>query len=118
YKAKDAWCGDQGLILGGLLDYVQLANPSDPTAQSQAISIAMGVLLHMVDADSVVMPYSLDFDNHNDPGDYSCGSGVFWRYLLRGFNQNAKLQYEVLDLITRNPKTNPIYMSAENPYKY
>lgn len=118
YEPKDAWCGDQGLLLGGLLDYVQLANPSDPTPQSQAISIAMGVLLHMVDADGIVMPYNVGFNNHNDPGDYSCGSGVFWRYLLRGFNQNAKLQAEVLALITENPDTNPIVMSAANPYAY
>ena len=117
YHAKDIWCGDQGLLLGGLLDYVLLV-PSAPQIESQAISIANGVLLHMVDANGIVMPYSTGFDVHGDPDDYSCGSGVFWRYLLRGFNQNAALRKEVLNLIAENPETNPIYQSAQDPYAH
>ena len=115
YTPDGQWGGDQGLILGGLLDYLQLA-PSAPLVQSQAIAIARGVLLHMVDATGIVTPFSKHFDDQGDYDDYSCGSGVFWRYLLRGFNQNPALRKEVLDLITKNPTTNAIYKSAENPY--
>ena len=117
YLPEGEWGGDQGLILGGLLDYFLLA-PSDPVAQAQAISIARGVLLHMVDDKGIVRPYSKGFNDQGDPDDYSCGSGVFWRYLLRGFSQNAALHKEVLNLIARNPENNSIYKSAENPYAY
>src|SRR5262249_6412803 len=117
YDPKDAWCGDQGLLFGGLLDFLRLG-PAGPKFQPQAISIAKGVLLHMVDADNIVMPYSRGFNVHNDPDDYSCGSGVFWRYLLRGFNQNVELRKEVLQLIIENPDDNPIVQSAKNPYAH
>lgn len=117
YLPDGEWGGDQGLILGGLLDYLLLA-PSSPVIQAQAISIARGVLLHMVDDQGIVMPYSSGFNNQGDPDDYSCGSGVFWRYLLRGFTQNGPLHKEVLNLIARDPENNAIYKSAENPYAY
>jgi hypothetical protein len=94
YAAENAWCGDQGLLVGGLLDNL-LVNPSDPDAQSQAIAIARGVLLHMTD-DCGVMAHSAIFDDHGDEDDYSCGSGVFWRYLLHGFDQNAALKTALL----------------------
>jgi len=115
YTPKGQWGGDQGLILGGLLDYLQLL-PSAPGVEKQAIAIARGVLLHMVDDNGVVMPFSDGFDYQHDKDDYDSGSGVFWRYLLRGFNQNAKLQADILKLIKDNPLQNAIYKSAENPY--
>lgn len=111
YHPKGAWCGDQGLILGGLLDHVLVE--SDPTAQTLAINIACGVLSNMVD-DLGVSPYSSDFDDQGDPDDYSCGSGVFWRYLLRGFGQNAELRTKVLSLVSSDPENNAIYKSAEH----
>jgi len=117
YTAKGQWGGDQGLILGGLLDYLQLV-PSAPLVQSQAVAIARGVLLHMTDANGIMKPFSDGFDDQGDYDDYSCGSGVFWRYLLRGFNHNTALRKEMLDLIAKHPETNPIYKSAENPYAY
>jgi hypothetical protein len=113
YDPKGAWGGDQGLILGGLLDHVLVE--SDPTAQTLAINIARGVLLNMVD-DLGVTPYSSDFDDQNDPDDYSCGSGVFWRYLLRSFGQNAELRTKVLSLVAGDPENNAIYKSAEHVF--
>lgn len=110
---KGVWGGDQGLILGGLLDYLSVA-PSDKMAQVLAVNIARGVLLNMVD-DQGVLPYSSDFDDQDDPGDYSCGSGVFWRYLLHGFGRNPALRTEVLTLIANDPENNAIYKSAEHP---
>jgi hypothetical protein len=114
YYFQDFWGGDQGLILGGLLDYLTF-EPTNPAVQSQAISIARGVFLHLVDSDGV-MPYSFGFHDHNDPDDYSCGSGVFWRYLLRGFQQNPALRTEVLNLIKKDPQNNAIYKSAERAF--
>ena len=111
-----AWSGDQGLILGGLLDYL-LVDPSDTTAQSRAIEIARAMLCtpDMVDADGV-MPSSKEFDDQGDPDDYSCGSGVFWRYLMRGFKENSELRTEILTWVKNEPTTNAIYKSAENAF--
>ncbi|HYV12591.1 MAG TPA: hypothetical protein VE980_16950 [Pyrinomonadaceae bacterium] len=114
YHSSDAWCGDQGLMLGGLLDYLSF-DSSNPDVESQATSIASGVLLHMVDDDGV-MPYSNGYDVHGDKDDYSCGSGVFWRYLLRGFHQNPTLHTKVLDLVTSNPEKNAVFVSAEQAF--
>jgi hypothetical protein len=112
YKPDGAWCGDQGLILGGLLDYHAI-EPSGPVHQL-ALDIVDGVLEHMVSEDNVVQPHSEKFDDHGDPGDYSCGSGVFWRYLLRGFGEDATLRDRVLNRVKLNPKENPIFKSAED----
>jgi hypothetical protein len=114
YFAGDAWCGDQGLMLGGLLDYLSF-DPSNPEVESQAISIAGGVLSHMVDKNGV-MAYSDGFDVHGDPDDYSCGSGVYWRYLLRGFNQNSTLHKQLLDFVITEQEKNSVYVSAEQAF--
>lgn len=114
YSPADAWCGDQGLMLGGLLDYL-LFDPSNPDVEWQAISIAGGVLSHMVDKNGV-MPYSDGFDVHGDPDDYSCGSGVYWRYLLRGYNQNSTLHKQVLDFVITEQEKNSVYISAEQAF--
>jgi len=114
YAAADAWCGDQGLMLGALLDYLSF-DPSNPDVESQAISLAGGVLSHMVDKNGV-MPYSDGFNNHNDPDDYSCGSGVYWRYLLRGYNQNSTLHKQVLDYVITEQEKNSVYVSAEQAF--
>lgn len=114
YHAVDQWGGDQGLVLGGLLDYLSV-DPSDPMTQIRALSIARGVFFHMSD-ELGVRPYSVGFHDQNDPDDYSCGSGVFWRYLLHGFNQNADLRSYVLEVINMDPENNAIYRSAEKAF--
>src|SRR6185503_2095587 len=65
HNAKGAWGGDQGLILGGLLDYQLVrANgfpfvlPPDPEAQARAIEIARATLCTPEMVDNLgVMPY-------------------------------------------------------------
>jgi hypothetical protein len=108
-NAEAAWCGDQGLILGGLLDYQAAFNPSDQGPQQQALSIAGGVLAHMV-KDQVVQPV---LNITNDLNDYGCGSGVFWRYLLRGFQQNGALRDRILAWVQGDPTNNAVFRSAE-----
>ena len=49
-----------------------------------------------------------------DQDDYDCGSGVFWRYLLYGFEQTALFRNEVLKLVTADPNNNPIVKSADD----
>ena len=114
YEAGGQWCGDQGLILGGMVDYLTIV-PTDPLAENRAVSITRGVIFHMVD-DLGVMPFSAGFNDQGDPDDYSCGSGVFWRYLLHAFSQNADLRTDVLNFVTGAPDTNAVYKSAEKAF--
>jgi hypothetical protein len=110
YDPQAAWCGDQGLVLGGLLDYLQV-DPSDPDAQSLPGKIMNGVFSELVDDQKVVQPMTPVMQGKDDE-DYDCGSGVFWRYLLRGFRQNAALRTGVLKLVAADPENNAIYKSA------
>jgi hypothetical protein len=114
YKRDAAWCGDQGLILGGMLDYLQV-HPSDPDAQSLPGKIMTGVFSGMVADNKVVQPMTPVMEGIDDE-DYDCGSGVFWRYLLGGFRQNAALRTEVLKLVAADPENNAIYKSAEDAF--
>jgi hypothetical protein len=107
YNKEAAWCGDQGLILGGLLDYLQV-HSSDQDAQSLPGQIMSGVFSRMVNGQKVVQPMT-DVMRGIDDDDYNCGSGVFWRYLLGGFRQNAAFRSEVLNLVAADPENNAIY---------
>ena len=110
---KSAWCGDQGLILGGFLDYLQV-HPKDPVAQSLPGEIMNGVFSPwMVNAQKVVLP-TTEAMSGTDPDDYNCGSGVFWRYLLGGFCQKGALHDDVLSYAKADPENNAIYKSAED----
>ena len=96
------------MILGGLLDYLKVE--SDQDAQSLPKKIVDGVFSQMVNDQS----RSADDpgDERIDDEDYNCGSGVFWRYLLGGFRQDAALRTEVLRLVAADPGNNPIYNSG------
>jgi hypothetical protein len=116
YDAKkgpiSAWGGDQGLVLGGLLDYLQV-DSSDPDAQSLPKKIMNGVFSRMVNDQKVVLPMTSAM-NGIDDDDYDCGSGVFWRYLLGGFRQNDALRRAVLSYVAADSENNAIYKSAED----
>ena len=112
YLPEAAWCGDQGLILGGFLDYLQV-NSSDPVAQSLPKQIMNGVFSRMVNDQKVVLPMT-EAMNGIDDDDYNCGSGVFWRYLLGGFCQKGALKNDVLSYVKMLGENNAIYKSAED----
>ncbi len=112
YLPEAAWCGDQGLILGGFLDYLQV-HSSDPVAQSLPTKIMNGVFSRMVNAQKVVLPMTQAMNGKDDP-DYNCGSGVFWRYLLGGFCQKGALHDDALKYAKADPENNAIYKSAED----
>ena len=83
------WTGDQGLILGGLTDYLKLS-PNDATSLKVTKMIVNGVRAKMVDQTGAVVPW-LSKDGSapgGDPGDYKSGSGVFMRYLLYSAQQS------------------------------
>jgi hypothetical protein len=100
WDSKTCWGGDQGLILGGLVDYLAL-HPGDRMSRTVARQLASGVKAQMGLNDSYVIdPWfprtgykcAADPSRGNklecwDPGDYKCGSGVFMRYLLHAYQQ-------------------------------
>ena len=96
YSSNRYWGGDQGLILGGLMNYVLLLdaeNSTDPLKEKlreQANKIFNGALNNLVGGsndpvNNVVLPYKPLYGDaifSMDPGDYASGLGVFWRYIL------------------------------------
>ena len=88
WDTETCWGGDQGLILGGLADYLRL-NPSDSLLTHVTRSITSGVAGSMVDGGALAPWYPLQGNKLEswDYGDYKCGNGVFMRYLLRAAMQ-------------------------------
>ncbi|HEX6432312.1 MAG TPA: hypothetical protein VF008_31685 [Niastella sp.] len=92
-----AWCGDQGLILGAMVDYLNL-QPGAVPARNLIVGILQGVASHM-QLNSILSPwYPLTSDNplkEADAPDYASGIGVYMRYLLYAYNNNATVQQMV-----------------------
>ena len=94
YDPAQAWAGDQGLILGGLVDLIEMpgnvANSED--LLTWAKQIAAGVL---AGANSPqhrgILPAWITGQNQ-DPGDYSTGIGVYMRYLLYVYQNNDDMR--------------------------
>jgi hypothetical protein len=106
YFENAAWCGDQGLFIGGLLDYYNTSG--DANALSLLMTIIDGTLTEMKTV-AVVNGLPLEVINYcyqegrpfsDDPGDYSSGVGVFFRYLLYCFNNNV----DIKNMIITNPR--------------
>jgi hypothetical protein len=83
WSPKTFWAGDQGLMLGGLIDFAR-THPHDKMGPEVAQMIVKGVMTKMVGSDGGVLPWLPGNGNApgNDPGDYDSGSGIFMRYLL------------------------------------
>jgi len=105
YRANFAWTGDQGLVLGGLVDQMKIVGQGSEYAAllDLAKKILAGVKDHLSDPKTQLLrpwaPYT-DPDNpdsdHGAPGgdvdDYMTGVAVFMRYLLYAFQTNADLK--------------------------
>lgn len=96
YDKDTFWAGDQGLILGGLVDRMAMRDPEAPERGELlelAKRILQGVHEQMVEK-GVLQPW-ISADGSapgGDPGDYTTGIGVFMRYLLYAFNNCAELR--------------------------
>lgn len=107
-----AWLGDQGLILGGAVDFVA-SLPNDPKAPEMlklAEDITDGVLHYFVATVTVngttaeiFLPWSHsenptgtspagEAPGFGDSWDHNTGVGVYMRYLLHAYNTNAQLR--------------------------
>ena len=88
-----AWTGDQGLIIGALVGKATQDASADvrKTLVNRAVQLLEGVKLKLVDKNKILNNWTLtgtvpsDNDYRADANydDYSTGSGVFWRYVLR-----------------------------------
>jgi hypothetical protein len=101
------WAGDQGLILGGLLRFIE-AVPSDPDRQAMinlAERITDGVLEYLSDGarffpwSNVKNPYVDPIGGPNiggspggDDNDYNAGISVYIRYLLHAYQTNKEIR--------------------------
>jgi hypothetical protein len=95
------WTGDQGLLLGGLIEFLSIAGSSADAAEfsemlretdadaealvtdlRQQISLIMyGVSGLLVGADNVLREAPFNSSFNDDPKDYVCGRGVLFRYI-------------------------------------
>ena len=92
-----AWTGDQGLMLGAMVDYLML-QPGATPARNLITGIMQGVASQMQE-NSILSPwYPLTPDNPlkgTDAADYASGIGVYMRYLLYAYNNNATVRQMV-----------------------
>jgi hypothetical protein len=93
YESGLVWSGDQGLIVGAMIDRM-IVEPDDDNSNSDACKYAVAILLGVVDVTNresagIVIPWIKG--NGGDPEDYSTGPGVFMRYLLYADQTNESL---------------------------
>lgn len=111
YHADHFWGGDQGLLIGGMVDFIK-NNPDSPdvkTALDIVDQIIEGVCTNMQKDGKVYPWYPVDYVSptdltHPQPApapmeiwDYPGGSGIFMRYLLYAFKQNESLRSDILN---------------------
>jgi hypothetical protein len=109
YYPDAVWCGDQGLMLNGIVEHEKL-RPSGFIGV--AIRTMKGVSSHLTK--NGVVQATTESWPIGDVGDYSCGSGVFMRCLLHAFKSNDQMNFAVLSTVQESPDANFIYKSAED----
>lgn len=95
------WAGDQGLILGGLVEHMKMIGSSNseyPRLLELAKHIINGVGARMQAPDGRLLPWIpyTDAPDHGAPSgdydDYSTGIAVYMRYLLAAWKENPSLR--------------------------
>jgi hypothetical protein len=99
YNPRVAWAGDQGIILGGLVDRMRVVQGGDPNVYANLLSKAKAIAAGVK---SVVTTHyegilgawvnTTQGESDPDPEDYATGPGVYWRYLLYAYQNNADLK--------------------------
>ena len=119
WKPTTFWAGDQGLVLGGLIDYAR-SHPDDAMSPEVAAMIVKGVMTQMTGSDYGVKPWlPWDGDSRSAPGGYGqayeCGTGIFMRYLLSA----AKAQFPgnpIPDLVKSQDFQDFLWNAASTAY--
>lgn len=95
YRPGLAWAGDQGLILGGLVDRMHMVganSPEYPTLLQLSKDIVTGVRSQIDTHHKGILSAWVTDTQGGDFADYSTGVGVYWRYLLYAYQNNADLR--------------------------
>ena len=88
-----AWVGDQGLILGALVDRLSRALPGEQgPLLARARQLMVGVSSNLVGSDKTLKNWTTDNVPDGDTTDYSTGKAVFWRNVLYTARNNAELR--------------------------
>jgi hypothetical protein len=102
------WAGDQGLILGGLLRFID-AVPTDPDDRQAKLNVAKritdGVLEYLSDGARFFpwsnvknpSPDTIGGSPDGDDSDYNAGIGVYMRYLLYAYQTNKEMRQHLQD---------------------
>jgi hypothetical protein len=119
YQESWYWTGDQGLVVGGLVDRMRLVGTRSPDYQyalDTARTVLAAVLNNLVDPDDGTLSAWLGSDvPRGDTDDYGTGPGVFMRYLLYAYQQSTDLRADVmacLDVVEKTAVT-PSIVSNE-----
>ena len=102
YRSDLAWTGDQGLILGGLVDRMRIV-PSGSAEYKALLGIARQILAgtmdYLVDTEpdkrGILLPWRTGDAPGGDDDDYWTGIGVFMRYLLYAYQNNTDLKSDL-----------------------
>ena len=116
YYADTAWAGDQGLILGGLVDRMAILGSDHPERADLldlATRILQGVQEKMVQ-DGELQPW-IGPTPGNDPDDYLTGIAVFMRYLLYAFNNCPELREPIRSDFAKLAASNGQEQPSKNP---
>ncbi|MGA7219811.1 MAG: hypothetical protein WBX38_15945 [Candidatus Sulfotelmatobacter sp.] len=97
YNPRAAWAGDQGIILGGLVDRMRVVTSGSPDyvfLLERAKEIAAGVKSVVTTYDKGILKAWVNStpEPDPDPEDYATGPGVYWRYLLHAYQYNKELK--------------------------
>ncbi|HZG41636.1 MAG TPA: hypothetical protein VEY93_01655 [Longimicrobium sp.] len=124
YRPDLAWAGDQGLILGGLVDMMRQLPPIDP-AYRRDLAIARDILEGVLTGlfkDGVLLAWTPGEAPGGDTCDYLTGVAVFLRYLVYAFKNNLDLRQTILDKGYRDlivgSVTRPAFTAACNDTFY
>jgi len=103
YNSKLIWSGDQGLMLGALVNFMKGApkDPENPQMLSIATQILDGIIVYLTDADGHFYPWSnvqhptpatMGSAPSGDNDDYNLGISVLMRNLAEVYQTNRRLR--------------------------
>jgi len=117
------WCGDQGLVLGGLVEYEKANGTTNSNTYIEDLIAGVldvnGKLFNPSENSSGAIQAFYPQDMNWGCGklfclrDYWSGAGVFWRYLFQTYKSNPKVRDAVKAIIAKDGANNVIIQSAK-----
>jgi hypothetical protein len=108
YDPEQAWTGDQGILLGGLIERADRVKDEAATLLRFATDLIDGALLYNNDGNGMLLNWPLKLDAPGGAGDaYSTGFGVFMRYLTRALDNDFVRQHVMGEKLLWRPNNDP-----------